>query len=164
MTVCNAAFHEYITVSDVTFHEYYGTLERFTNESYASKTVYMIYGNSVGMAEFLSMEDGVTHTANYTAIKNLISYIRLDWQQSDEPIEAFKDELLAQWIPLPVRFMERWGKELVPYDVCSAIHDVCRNVGINAFAWPPILLVNADGSVAEPDEVDHLGRVKSIML
>jgi hypothetical protein len=56
----------------------------------------MIHGNGVGMAEFLSTEDGVTHTANYTTIKNLISHIRLDWQQSDEPIEAFKDKLLAQ--------------------------------------------------------------------
>ena len=79
-------------------------------------------------------------------------------------MHVFKYKLLAQWIPLLIKFTVRYVKELVPHDVPVAIYDSCCNIDLNTLTWPPILVVNADGLVANTNAVNHLGRVTSIML
>jgi hypothetical protein len=101
--------------------------------------------------------------AHYLGIKHLIRDLRLDWQESNQPIQAFKDVLLAQWLPLSNNFIVRYGKELVPHDIRSAINDVRRNVDLHTLTWPPILVINGDGSVTNIDELDQYGRVTSIL-
>ena len=103
--------------------------------------VFVIQGNGVGMADFLTMEDGMDFVNRYSGIKNLIIDIPEAWQQKDEPIETFKDAILVQWIPLTNNFIQRWGMAMVPYDVRWVIADIRRNVGLHPLTWPTILLI-----------------------
>ena len=53
---------------------------------------------------------------------------------------------------------------MVLYDVRWAIADIRRNVGLHPLTWPPILLMNLDGTVAPSDDVGDLGRVLTVQL
>ena len=72
---------------------------------------------------------------------------------------VFKDRLRQEWIPATDLFIERWGKDLVPCDLQVAIRDVCSNTQSTTLEWLVILLVNNDGSLADPAGMDHLGHV-----
>ena len=65
---------------------------------------------------------------------------------------------MQEWTPVTDLFIQRWGKELVPHDLCATIYDVWENSDLTPVKWPTILLLTEDG-VEEPGGVDHLGRV-----
>ena len=163
MTLPNALIQEYLAISPATIHEYYGTVARFSNDAYQFILMNGIYGNAIGFSEFLTADDAAVYNAYYLGMKHLIRDLRHAWQESNEPLEAFKDVLLAQWIPLSNHFIVRYSKELVPHDIRFAINDVCRNVDLQTLTWPPILVVNGDGSVTDSDEVDEYGRTTSML-
>ena len=99
-----------------------------------------ISNNAIGFSEVISAADAEVYNVHYLRIKHLIRDLRLLWEESNEPIEAIKDLLLAQWIPLSNNFTVRYDKELVPYDVCFAINDVrkkyCVCTYLNLASYP----------------------------
>ena len=125
-------------ISNSSFHEYYGMYEQFTDDDYYKASVFVIPGNGVGMVDFLTMDDGINVIPHYRDVKNLISDIREAWQQKDEPIQTFKDAILAQWIPLVNNFIHQYGMTMVPYDVRFELADIRRNISLHALTWPPI--------------------------
>ena len=64
------------------FHEYYGTYERFADRDYEKAAVFAIPNNGIGMAECLTMADGMEFVNRYRGIKNLIIDIREAWQRT----------------------------------------------------------------------------------
>ena len=84
--------------------------------------------------------------------------------KKNEPIETSKDAIKDQWIPLTHNFIQTWGTVMVPYDVRWTIADIRRNVGLLPLTWPPILLMNYDGTVSPSNDVDDLGRVVTVQL
>ena len=138
MTLPNALIQEYLAMSPATVHDYYGTVAQFGDDAYQFILVNGTSGNAIGFSELLTADDASVYNAQYLGIKNRIRDLRLDWQESNQPIQAFKDVLLAQWLPLSNNFIVRYGKELVPHDIRSAINDVRRNVDLHTLTWPPI--------------------------
>ena len=66
-------------ISNSSFREYYGTYEQFTDNDCDKASVFVIPGNGVGMAEFLTMDDGIDFVNCYRGITNLIIDIREAW-------------------------------------------------------------------------------------
>ena len=160
----NQALVDYMRVSTCTFHEYYGTHDQFTDKNYDKATVFTIPGNGSGMAEFLTSADGMIFIKHYTDMKHLIEHLRESWQQTNEPVQSFKDAILARWIPLTNNFIQRYGMAMVPYDLHFALTDIRRTLGLHALTWPTIFMLNLDGTIAPSDDVDHIGRVQSLLL
>jgi hypothetical protein len=119
----------------------------------------VIYGDGIAYAEFSTVEDGRRYSSSYTRIKRMIESIRRQSELTGSFDSVFKDKLRQEWVPVTDLFIERWGKELVPHDLRSAIHNVRSNLQLVSPEWPAILLLKDDGLLAEPSNVDHLGRV-----
>ena len=113
----NGFFRDYMKISNSSFHGYYGTYERFADRDYEKEAVFAIPNNGIGMAEFLTMPDGMEFVNRFNGTNNLILDIREAWQLKNEPIKTFKDAIKVQWTPLTNNLIERWGMAMVPYDV-----------------------------------------------
>ena len=53
---------------------------------------------------------------------------------------------------------------MAPYYLRFALADIRRNMGLHALTWPTIFILNLDGTIAQSNDVDHLGRVQSLLL
>ena len=82
----NGSFREYMRISNSSLHEYYGTYEQFTDNDYDKPSVFVMPGNGVDMAAFLTMDNGIAFINHYKGVKNLIIDIREAWQQKNEPV------------------------------------------------------------------------------
>ena len=160
----NQALVNYMTVSNSEFHEYCGSLHRLTDQNIDKATVFIVPGNGSGMTEFSTSAEGLLFIRKYTDCKNLVQHLNECWQQTNEPLQSLKDALLAQWIPLTTTFIEQYGMAMVPYDLRFALADIRWNVGLPALTWPTIFMLNLNGSIAQSDDVDPLGRVVSLLL
>ena len=158
------ALVNYMTVSNSEFHEYCGTLHWLTDPNIDKATVFIVPGNESGMTEFSTSAEGMLFIRKYTDSKHLIEHLRDCWQQTNELVQSFKDTILAQWIPLTNTFIERYDMAMVPYDLWFSLADIRRNVGLRALTWPTIFMLNLDGTIAQSDDVDPLGRVQSLLL
>ena len=122
----------------------------------------VIYGDNAALVQFSSKEEDGWHAVSYNTCKKKISDIRDEVGVSAFTDHLFKDRLRREWIPATDLFIERWGKELVPHDLRSAIHNVRENLELTTVQWPAMLLLTENGSVEEPPVVDHLGRVELV--
>ena len=116
------------------------------------------------MTEFLTSAEGLVFIKKYTDLKHLIEHVRKCWQQTNEPVQSFKDAILAQQIPLTTTFIERYGMVMVPYDLRFTLADIRRNVDLHALTWPTRVMLNLDGTITQRDDVDPLGRVQTLLL
>ena len=66
---------------------------------------------------------------------------------------------MREWVPATDLFIQRWEKELVPHNLCAAIHDIWESLELPSIQCPVMLLLTENESVEEPSVVDHLGRV-----
>jgi hypothetical protein len=86
MTLPNVLIQEYLAISPATVHEYYGTVARFSDDAYQFILMNGISGNAIGFSELLTADDAAVYNAQYLGIKNRIWDLRLDWQESNQPI------------------------------------------------------------------------------
>ena len=115
-------------------------------------------------SEFLTSVDGIIFIKHYTDLKHLIKDLHKSWQQTNEPVQLFKDAILAPWIPVSNNFIQRYGMAMVPYNLCFALADSKRNIGLHALTWPTIFMLNLVGMIAQSNDVGHSGRVQSLVL
>ena len=119
----------------------------------------VVFGNSAALVQFSSKEEAGWHVSLCNPCKKKISNICDEVGMSGFTEIIFEDRLRQEWIPAIDLFIERWGKELVPHDLCAAIYSVWKNLDLPSVKWQAMLLLTGNGSGEEPPGADHLGRV-----
>ena len=84
------------------------------------------------IGKFLASADRMLFIKQYTNLNHLIGNLREAWQQTNGPVQLFKDAILAWWIPLSDNFIQRYGMAIVPYNLRFTLADSRRNVGLHA--------------------------------
>ena len=69
---------------------YYGTYQRFTNNTYNKKAVFVIPEKGIGMAEFSLMDEGQRFITYHMEVTHLINYLCEVWQQTNEPVKSWE--------------------------------------------------------------------------
>ena len=84
----------------------------------------------------------------------MIMYIESNHVSLTENMTLFANEFL----PITVAFLEKWGLEYVPADLCFSINDVRINVGMPLISWPVIPYIDGNGLLQTPSITDNFGQ------
>jgi len=89
------------------------------------------------MTPVYSMEEYRHYMLTVMNSKNTIGNLVQTYENKSISEIEFKSTLAKIWIPLTSSFIDKYGKEMVPFDVQIAINDVEVNaLKINTTKWP----------------------------
>ena len=137
---------------------YYGRRTNFNNASHPSRILINVFNIDLAMIDFQSDGKAGQWEKEYKNIKTAEDFVIMCVEANHVSLIEKMTLFANHFLPVTVDFLEKWGLEFVPTDLCFSINDVRINAGMPLISWPVIPYIDENGSLQTPNTTDDFGQ------
>ena len=130
-----------------------GPLERHQGNGRFPFRATLVYDRKIYRANFSNGAEATACACAIDHIKNYIRFLNDDFKaRGRTDIEAYKQRLRNEWLPIVASFVNVWGLTFVPDDIRAAVDDVEANLNMQRRVWPAFPKVMVLGIMGGDEE------------